>query len=76
MRLKLYQEVAVTRDMPDENLKAGDVAVLVDYVPDPRGTKRRRSWKSSMPSGKRSAWQPSLRRPSRPSAPIRCRLCG
>jgi hypothetical protein len=37
MRLKLYQEVAVTRDMPEENLKAGDVAVLVDYVPHPRG---------------------------------------
>lgn len=37
MRLKLYQEVAVTRDIASENLKAGDVAVLVDYVRHPRG---------------------------------------
>lgn len=37
MRLKLYQEVVVTRDTPSENLKAGDVAVLIDYVPHPRG---------------------------------------
>jgi hypothetical protein len=37
MRLKLYQEVAITRDIPDENLKTGDVAVLIDYVPHPRG---------------------------------------
>ena len=37
MRLKLYQEVAVTRDISGENLKAGDVAVLIDYVSHPRG---------------------------------------
>lgn len=37
MRLKLYQEVADTRDIASENLKAGDVAVLVDYVRHPRG---------------------------------------
>ncbi len=37
MRLKLYQEVAITRDIPGENLKAGDVAVLIDYVSHPRG---------------------------------------
>ena len=37
MRLKLYQEVAVTRDIASENLKGGDVAVLVDYVRHPRG---------------------------------------
>ncbi len=37
MRSKLYQEVAITRDIPDENLKTGDVAVLIDYVPHPRG---------------------------------------
>jgi hypothetical protein len=35
--LKLNQEVALVRDVPDENLKAGDVAVLVDYVPHSRG---------------------------------------
>lgn len=37
MKLKLYQEVALARDVPDENLEAGDVAVLIDYVPHPRG---------------------------------------
>lgn len=36
MKLKLYQEVALVRDVPDENLKSGDVAVLIDYVPHPR----------------------------------------
>lgn len=36
MRLKLYQEVEITRDIPAENLRAGDVAVLIDYVPHPR----------------------------------------
>ena len=34
---KLYEEVAITRNIPEENLKQGDVAVLVDYVPHPAG---------------------------------------
>jgi hypothetical protein len=37
MPLELYQEVALVRDIPGENLKAGDVAVLVDYVAHPKG---------------------------------------
>jgi hypothetical protein len=37
MRLKLYQEVVVTRDLPNERLKTGDVAVLIDYVSHPKG---------------------------------------
>lgn len=37
MRLKLYQEIALARDVPDEKLRAGDVAMLIDYVPHPRG---------------------------------------
>jgi hypothetical protein len=37
MRPKLYQEVAITNDFPDENLKAGDVAMLIDYVRHPNG---------------------------------------
>lgn len=37
MKLKLYKEVALTRDIPAENLKKGDVAILVDYVPHPTG---------------------------------------
>jgi hypothetical protein len=37
MKLELYQEVVVTRDMPAENLYQGNVATLVDYVPHPAG---------------------------------------
>jgi len=37
MKLELYQEVALTRDVPSENLKQGDVATLIDYVPHPAG---------------------------------------
>lgn len=37
MKLKPYQEVALLRDVPDENLRAGDVAMLIDYVPHPHG---------------------------------------
>jgi hypothetical protein len=35
--MKVYQEVVITRDIPDEHLKMGDVAVLIDYVHHPRG---------------------------------------
>ena len=36
--LKLYEQVALRRDVPDEGLKAGDVATLVDSCArDPRG---------------------------------------
>lgn len=35
----LYEEVALTRDMPDEELKKGDVAVVVDYLSHPSGGK-------------------------------------
>lgn len=34
---KLYEEVALTRNMPEENLKQSDVAVVVEYVPHPAG---------------------------------------
>jgi hypothetical protein len=37
MRLELYQRVMINRDVPDENLKQGDLARLVDYVKHPRG---------------------------------------
>ena len=36
---RLYEEVALTHDLPEENLKEGDVAVVVDYLPHPRGGK-------------------------------------
>jgi hypothetical protein len=35
MRLELYQEVALTHDVPEANLQAGDVATLIDYVSHP-----------------------------------------
>jgi hypothetical protein len=33
MTIELYQEVALTRDLPEYGLRSGDVAVLVDFVP-------------------------------------------
>jgi hypothetical protein len=33
--LKLYEQVALRRDVPADGLKAGDVAMLVDLVPGP-----------------------------------------
>lgn len=35
MALELYREVALTRDLPEYALKAGDVATLVDFVSHP-----------------------------------------
>jgi len=37
MTLELFQEVALTRDLPEYQLKAGDIATLVDFVPHPSG---------------------------------------
>lgn len=37
MNLELYQDVALTRDIPGANLKAGDVATLIDRVTHPTG---------------------------------------
>ena len=38
MSLPLYQRVALKRDLPEHNLRRGDVAVLVDYVAHPEAT--------------------------------------
>ena len=35
MTLELYREVALSRDLPEHDLKAGDIAVLLDFVPHP-----------------------------------------
>lgn len=35
MKLALYQEIALNRDFPDYNLRKGDVAMLIDYIPHP-----------------------------------------
>lgn len=37
MAIELYKEVALTRDIPAENLQKGDVATLIDIVPHPSG---------------------------------------
>lgn len=37
MKLDLYQRVALRRDFSEHHLQAGDVAMLVDYVPHPGG---------------------------------------
>ena len=37
MSLELYQEVALTHDLPEHQLQAGDVATLIDFVPHPEG---------------------------------------
>lgn len=33
MTLALYQRVVLTRDLPEEGLRAGDVGVLVEHYP-------------------------------------------
>lgn len=38
MTQELYQEVALTYDLPEYELKAGDIATLVDFVPHPIGS--------------------------------------
>jgi Domain of unknown function (DUF4926) len=35
MTLELYCEVALTRDLPEYELRAGDIATLVDFVSHP-----------------------------------------
>jgi len=37
MKPQLYQRVALGRDVAEHNLRKGDVAVLVDRVPHPKG---------------------------------------
>lgn len=37
MEIELYQEVFLTRDLPEHQLKIGDIATLVDFVPHPTG---------------------------------------
>jgi hypothetical protein len=35
VRLELYQEIALNRGFPENNLYRGDIATLIDYVPHP-----------------------------------------
>ncbi len=36
-KLEMYKEVALTKNIPSENLRQGDVATLIDRVPHPSG---------------------------------------
>lgn len=35
MTLELYQEVALTRDVPEHQLRAGDIGTLIDFISHP-----------------------------------------
>ena len=35
MKVELFHEVALTRDFPEHQLRAGDLVTLVDFVPHP-----------------------------------------
>ncbi|KAB8335608.1 DUF4926 domain-containing protein [Scytonema tolypothrichoides VB-61278] len=37
MTLELYKEVALTLDLSEYQLRAGDIATLIDFVPHPTG---------------------------------------
>ncbi len=36
MNLELYTEVALNIDIPEQTLKKGDIATLIDFVPHPQ----------------------------------------
>jgi hypothetical protein len=37
MTIELYQEISLTRDLPEYGLRSGDIATLVDFVDHPSG---------------------------------------
>jgi hypothetical protein len=37
MKVELYQEVSLTRDLPEHGLRVGDIAMLVDFISHPSG---------------------------------------
>jgi hypothetical protein len=37
MKPELFQKISLLRDVPDSNLRMGDVATLIDFVPHPSG---------------------------------------
>ena len=37
MKLGVYQEIFLTRDVPEAHLRVGDVATLIEYTPHPSG---------------------------------------
>ncbi len=37
MKFELFQQIALTQDMPDKHLRRGDVATVVEYHPVQQG---------------------------------------
>ena len=37
MTLEIYSEVALTQNLAEYNLKTGDIATLLDFIPHPQG---------------------------------------
>ncbi|WP_019508979.1 DUF4926 domain-containing protein [Pleurocapsa sp. PCC 7319] len=37
MTLKLFSEVTLTQNIDEYNLKLGDIATLIDFIPHPQG---------------------------------------
>ena len=37
MKPELYTRIYLVRDVPEENLKQGDIAYVIDYLPHPQG---------------------------------------
>jgi hypothetical protein len=37
MTVELYQDVALTRDLPEHGLRVGDIATVVDFISHPNG---------------------------------------
>lgn len=35
MNLELYQEIALTCNIPENQIKQGDIATLIDFIPHP-----------------------------------------
>ncbi|MEP7285880.1 MAG: DUF4926 domain-containing protein [Chloroflexota bacterium] len=42
MKPELYSRVVVNRDLPEEHLRRGDVATVVEYLEHPNGGSMRR----------------------------------
>ena len=36
MKFNLYQRIALSRDLPEHQLRQGDIGTLVDFVPHPQ----------------------------------------
>ncbi len=74
MTIERYQEVYLTLDRPDKQLRKRDVAGLIDHVPLQQVGRAVQAWQSSMLLGNQLTWSLSLFQRLPPLAPISCRL--